>query len=190
MVDAGCPGLSVSADTLTGMSISASALAKIKANRNHSNGQFGSTSHDQASPVPVGRLTALQARTQVEQRIKNKQPLTNLSLPGAYLAYMDLHGQDFTGCDLSGADLHFADMSGTTCRAVDFGEANLSQVDLQGADLQGSTLVYAKVTPSYLWQGAELHDTDLGNTGIYDATMLPDSVKTDSTTIFDRADNQ
>ncbi len=98
----------------------------------------------------------------VETAVKNKVPLRDADLSGAYLRFADLSGAYLRFADLSDADLRFADLSDADLRDADLRGAVLSDADLRDADLRGAVLRKADLRDADL-RGAVLRKADLYN---------------------------
>ena len=98
----------------------------------------------------------------VETAVKNKVPLRDADLSGAYLRFADLSGAYLRFADLSDADLRFADLSDADLRDADLRGAVLRKADLSDADLRFAVLSDADLRDADL-RGAVLRKADLYN---------------------------
>lgn len=89
--------------------------------------------------------TSCRLREQIQERLRQGLPLTDLSLAGANLAGMDLRNVDLTGADLDSADLSDCNLSGAKLRGTLLTRTRLDNANLEGCDLVEANLGLAHV---------------------------------------------
>ena len=115
----------------------------------------------------------------------HRADLHRAALPGAELDGADLHRADLHDADLKGADLQYADLHEADLHHADLRGAVLREADLHNADLHGADMKHADLTEADL-RGANLKDVkgltpeQLTHARTDRATLLPASIKPQS----------
>jgi len=89
-------------------------------------------------------------KSEVDQKIKNKESLRGADLQEANLRGANLQGVDLQGAKLQGAELQEADLREAKLQGAELQEANLRRANLREADLREADL-----------RGADLQEADL-----------------------------
>jgi hypothetical protein len=101
--------------------------------------------------------------------------LAAVNLVGANLRGADLHGADLSSASLSGSDLGEANLRGAILRGADLAWSYLNRADLRGADLGDALLGDANLVDANLdkadLSGADLHGADLRGVDLSNASL-------------------
>lgn len=130
--------------------------------------------------VPLENL-----RSELLQRLKRKENVTQLDFAGLDLSNEDLSGADLSGCylegvNLSGATLAGANLEGAILAFADLKKcnlsgANLAHANLGGADLRDATFDRARMTGAILSRsdcsGARLTGCDLTDADFFETYL-------------------
>ena len=95
---------------------------------------------------------------QLDERLRNRQPLSGTNLEELSLAGLDLTGHSLAGARLVRADLRGARLADASFADADLREANLEGADLAGCDFAGADLHGVRLVGSALC-GADLTRT-------------------------------